>query len=26
LDGKMGVLSDGLKKKVVDVLCMRFKG
>ena len=26
LDGKIDVLSDGLKKKVVDVLCMRFEG
>jgi len=24
LDGKMGVLNDVLKGKVVDVLCMRF--
>lgn len=24
IDGKMAILNDGLKKKVVDVLCMRF--
>ena len=26
IHGKMDVLSDGLRGKVVDVLCMRFKG
>jgi len=24
IDGKIAILNDGLKKKVVDVLCMRF--
>ncbi len=25
IDGKMAILNDGLKKKVIDVLCMRFR-
>ena len=25
IDGKIASLSDGLRKKVVDVLCMRFR-
>lgn len=25
IDGKIAVLDDGLKNKVIDILCMRFK-